>query len=194
MDEHYEMRNMQQRWRVLFYSNSQGAWQDKDLRELPEARSQKSPASKRMLLLLKGKDQSMSCIPKEAVDRMTRLIGDPDKAECKVNKLRSLTVELDEAELKSESEIFQAMADPCRLKILSLLREGELCACELEVGVDRPQSSTSHHLSILKDAGLIKERKDGRWSKFRLSEGAVIEMLNLVKYMIEDKFERGNNQ
>ena len=81
----------------------------------------------------------MSCISKEAVDRMTRLIGDRDKAECKVNRLRSLTVDLDEEEIKSESEIFQAMADPCRLKILSLLREGELCACEIMIGVDRPQ-------------------------------------------------------
>lgn len=118
---------------------------------------------------------------------MTRLIGDPDKAECKVSKLRSLSIELDEAELESESEVFKAMADPCRLKILSLLREGELCACEIMIGVDRPQSSTSHHLSILKDAGLIKERKDGRWSRYRLSEGAVIEMLNLVKLMKEAK-------
>lgn len=128
-----------------------------------------------------------SCIPKEAVERMTRLIGDPDKAECKVNKLRTLTVGLNESELESEAKIFQAMADPCRLKILSLLREGELCACEIEVGVDRPQSSTSHHLSILKEAGLIKERKEGRWSKFRLSDGAVIEILNLAKQMMEDE-------
>jgi hypothetical protein len=37
----------------------------------------------------------MSCISKEAVDRMTRLIGDRDKAECKVNRLRSLTIDLD---------------------------------------------------------------------------------------------------
>ena len=157
------------------------------MRELPQARSEKASASKKLQLLLKGADQFMSCIPKEAVDRMTRLIGDSDKAECKVNKLRSLSIGLDEAELESESKIFQAMADPCRLKILSLLREGELCACEIEVGVDRPQSSTSHHLSILKEAGLIKERKDGRWSKFRLSDGAVIEILNLVKHMREDK-------
>ena len=145
------------------------------------ARGEKPPGSKELQLLLMEVDQSMSCIPKEAVDRMTRLIGDSDKAECKVNKLRSLTIELDEEELESESDIFKAMADPCRLKILSLLREGELCACEIMIGVDRPQSSTSHHLSILRDAGLIKERKDGRWSRYRLSEGAVIEMLNLVK-------------
>lgn len=133
----------------------------------------------------------MSDISREAVDRMTRLIGDPEKAECKVNKLRSLTIELDEAELESESEIFKALADPCRLKILSLLREGELCACEIMVGVDRPQSSTSHHLSILKDAGLIKERKDGRWSRYRLSEGAVIEILNLVKLLKDASVEDG---
>jgi len=114
---------------------------------------------------------------------MARLIGDADKAECKVEKLRSITSKLDENDIEMEAEIFKAMSDPCRLKILSLLREGELCVCEIMIAVDRPQSSTSHHLSILKEAGLIKERKDGRWSRYRLSEGAVIEMLNLIKIM-----------
>jgi len=130
----------------------------------------------------------MASASDKAVNRMTRLIGDADKAECKVNKLRCITTRLDETQIKAEAEIFKAMADPCRLKILSLLREGELCVCEIMVAVDRPQSSTSHHLSILKDAGLIKERKDGRWSRYRLSEGAVIEMLNLVKLMKEAKY------
>ncbi len=130
----------------------------------------------------------MAEVSDEAVNRMTRLIGDADKAECKVNKLRCITSNLDETQIKADAEIFKAMADPCRIKILSLLREGELCVCEIMVAVDRPQSSTSHHLSILKDAGLIKERKDGRWSRYRLSEGAVIEMLNLVKLMKEAKY------
>jgi DNA-binding transcriptional ArsR family regulator len=130
----------------------------------------------------------MASASDKAVNRMMRLIGDADKAECKVNKLRCITTKLDETQIKAEAEIFKAMADPCRLKILSLLREGELCVCEIMVAVDRPQSSTSHHLSILKDAGLIKERKDGRWSRYRLSEGAVIEMLNLVKLIKEAKY------
>jgi ArsR family transcriptional regulator len=129
----------------------------------------------------------MACVPEEAVNRMTRLIGDADKAECKVNKLRSITNKIDDKEIEVEAEIFQAMADTCRIKILMLLREGELCVCEIMIGLDRPQSSTSHHLSILKDAGLIKERKDGRWSRYRLSEGAVIEMLNMAKLMTEVK-------
>jgi DNA-binding transcriptional ArsR family regulator len=130
----------------------------------------------------------MACIPEEAVKRMTRLIGDSDKAECKVEKLRAITNKLDEREIEAEAEMFKAMADPCRIKILTLLREGELCVCEIMIAVDRPQSTTSHHLSILKDARLIKERKDGRWSRYRLSEGAIIEMLNLVKLMNEGKF------
>ena len=133
----------------------------------------------------------MAEVSDEAVNRMTRLIGNADKAECKVNKLRCITNKLDETQIKAEAEIFKAMADPCRLKILSLLREGELCVCEIMVAVDRPQSSTSHHLSILKDAGLIKERKDGRWSRYRLSEGAVIEMLNLVKLVTSSHAPEG---
>ena len=136
----------------------------------------------------------MACVPKEAVKRMTRLIGDADKAECKVNKIRSITNKIDDKEIEVEAEIFQAMADPCRIKILTLLREGELCVCEIMIGLDRPQSTTSHHLSILKDAGLIKERKDGRWSRYRLSEGAVIEMLNMAKLMTEATFQRGSNK
>ena len=133
----------------------------------------------------------MACVPKEAVNRMARLIGDADKAGCKVNNIRSITNKIDELEIEVEAEIFKALADPCRLKILSLLREGELCVCEIMVGVDRPQSSTSHHLSILRDAGLIKERKDGRWSRYRLSEGAVIEMLNQARLIKETNFLKG---
>jgi DNA-binding transcriptional ArsR family regulator len=133
----------------------------------------------------------MSCIPEEAINRMTRLIGDADKAECKVDKLRSITSKLDEKDIEVQAEIFKAMSDPCRMKILLLLREGELCVCEIMIGLDRPQSTTSHHLSILKDRGLIKERKDGRWSRYRLSEGAVIEMLNLVKLIEEAKKSKG---
>ncbi len=135
----------------------------------------------------------MACVPEEAVNRMTRLIGDAEKAECKVRNLRSITCKLDKKEIEEEAEIFKAMADPCRLKILMLLREGELCVCEIMVGLNRPQSTTSHHLSILKDAGLIRERKDGRWSRYRLSEGAVIEILNQVKLMKDAKFYGGKN-
>jgi len=154
------------------------------MRALSESRGAKTPRSKKLLLQLR-ETQSMSNIPEEAINRMTRLIGDAEKAECKVEKLRSITSKLNEKDIEVQAEIFKAMSDPCRLKILLLLREGELCGCEIMIGLDRPQSTTSHHLSILKDAGLIRERKDGRWSRYRLSEGAVFEMLNLVKLIEE---------
>lgn len=124
-----------------------------------------------------------ACSSDDAVGRLARLIGDVDKAGCKIQKLRCIIKGIDKEDLDEEAEILKAMADPCRLMILKLLKEGELCACEIMVAIDRPQSTTSHHLSILKDAGLIRERKDGRWSRYRLSEGAVIETMNLISLL-----------
>ena len=116
---------------------------------------------------------------------LTRLIGDPEKAKDRVKKLRILMKKIDGENSDSETDIFKAVADPCRLRILKLLRDGELCACEIIMALNRPQSTTSHHLSILKEAGLIKERRDGKWSRYRLSDGAVIEILNQAKLLKE---------
>lgn len=118
------------------------------------------------------------------VERLTRLIGDEDKAQMKVEKLRLLVRRVENEDLASEVEIFKAMADPSRLTILKLLREGELCVCEIMTALERPQSTTSHHLLILKDAGLIKERKVGKWSNYRLADGAIIELMNQARLLM----------
>jgi DNA-binding transcriptional ArsR family regulator len=117
---------------------------------------------------------------------LARLTGDRCKAKNTARRLQALTDKIDESELTAEAEVFKAMSDPFRLAILKLLREGELCVCEIMTAFDKPQSSTSHHLSILKRAGLVKERKEGKWSRYRLSEGAVIEMMNLAGLMTVD--------
>jgi DNA-binding transcriptional ArsR family regulator len=171
---------MRKRKKIPLESEPQGAGEDKDLQRVPEARGKGSDASQRLQLQLR-RGPSVTCNREEAVSRMARLIGDSEKAECKVDRLRTLTSNVDETEIESEAAIFKAMSDPCRLRILLLLKEGELCVCEIMVALDRPQSTTSHHLSILKEEGLIRERKDGKWSRYRLAEGAIIEMLNLVK-------------
>jgi DNA-binding transcriptional ArsR family regulator len=119
-------------------------------------------------------------------ERLARLTGDRCKAKNTARRLQALTDKIDESELTAEAEVFKAMSDPFRLAILKLLREGELCVCEIMTAFDKPQSSTSHHLSILKRAGLVKERKEGKWSRYRLSEGAVIEMMNLAGLMTVD--------
>lgn len=120
-------------------------------------------------------------LSEEASRRLTRLIGDTGRAERRVEKLRAAVEKIDADELMKEAEVFKAMADPCRLTIIRLLKGGELCVYEIMTALNRPQSSTSHHLTILKDAGLIKERKDGKWSRYRLADGAVLEMMNLAE-------------
>lgn len=121
------------------------------------------------------------------IKRLERFISDKAQIEIRSQKLIHLVNKLNEEELSSESRVFKALADISRLKILKLLREGELCACELTIALSSSQSTVSHHLSVLKNAGLIKERKEGKWSYFRLSEGAVIELLNQVKLLIDNK-------
>jgi ArsR family transcriptional regulator len=61
---------------------------------------------------------------------------------------------------------FKALADPVRLRLLSLIAaapEGTACSCHLEEPVGKSQSTVSHHLSLLADAGLITKEKVGRW-------------------------------
>jgi len=113
----------------------------------------------------------------DVISSLARLIGDPDKAQSRTRKLISLMKAIDMEGPEGEVEIFKAAADPCRLRILKLLKEGELCVCEIMTALKKPQSSTSHHLSILREAGLVKERRDGKWSYYRLADGAVNEML-----------------
>jgi ArsR family transcriptional regulator len=132
-------------------------------------------------------------VSEEAAQRLTRLIGDSGRAEKRVKRLRTAVEKIDTSELKKEAEIFKALADPCRLAIIRLLKDGELCVCEIMTALDRPQSSTSHHLTILKDAGLIKERKDGKWSRYRLADGAVVEMMNLAELFTSSEHESALN-
>lgn len=110
---------------------------------------------------------------------------DKDKFELRTQKLNLLADGLSEETLNSEAKIFKAPSDVNRLKIVQLLKERELCACELTLALSNSQSTVSHHLSVLKNAGLIKEKKEGKWSYFRLSEGAIIELLKQVKLLVD---------
>ncbi len=65
--------------------------------------------------------------------------------------------------LSHASALFQALSDPTRLSILHRLRRGEQCVCDLQGGLDAAQSRLSFHLRVLKDAGLVTDRREGRW-------------------------------
>ena len=64
---------------------------------------------------------------------------------------------------------FHALSDKTRLEIVELLSHGERCVCELQDTLDAAQSRLSFHLRILKDAGLVTDRREGRWVYYSLN-------------------------
>jgi ArsR family transcriptional regulator len=67
--------------------------------------------------------------------------------------------------------IFDALADATRRRILALLvGRGELCVCELTTALDQIQPKVSRHLAVLKEAGLVSQRRAGTWMYYRLTE------------------------
>jgi ArsR family transcriptional regulator len=67
---------------------------------------------------------------------------------------------------------FHALSDETRLQLLELLRDGEQCVCDLTGALDAAQSRLSFHLKTLKDAGLVTDRKQGRWVYYALNPEA----------------------
>ena len=64
--------------------------------------------------------------------------------------------------------VMKALADPTRLRILRLLEAGEMCVCQIVAVLPAGQSTVSQHLGILKRAGLVIDRKEGRWVFYRV--------------------------
>jgi ArsR family transcriptional regulator, arsenate/arsenite/antimonite-responsive transcriptional repressor len=69
--------------------------------------------------------------------------------------------------------VFHALSDETRLAIVKRLAGGERCVCDLQDLLDAAQSRLSYHLKTLKDAGLISDRRDGRWVHYSLVPGAL---------------------
>ena|SRR5687767_7454306 len=67
------------------------------------------------------------------------------------------------------AQLFHALSDETRLAVLDMLRGGERCVCDLQGALDAAQSRLSFHLKVLRDAGLVTDRKQGRWSYYALN-------------------------
>jgi ArsR family transcriptional regulator len=76
--------------------------------------------------------------------------------------------------------IFHALSDETRLALLDQLRTGERCVCELTDAMKAGQSRLSFHLKVLKDAGLLLDRREGRWMYYSINPDAVEELEDLV--------------
>ncbi len=80
-----------------------------------------------------------------------------------------LAAPLAEADAEDLAAVFAAMADPVRLRLLSLVAEaGEICSCNLQEPLGRSQPTVSHHTKVLAEAGLIRGEKRGRWVWWRI--------------------------
>ena len=77
-------------------------------------------------------------------------------------------------------ELFHALSDETRLEIVRRLSAGERCVCDLTSALDSAQSRLSFHLKVLKDAGIVSDRKQGRWSYYRLNADAFAEAGQIV--------------
>ena len=85
----------------------------------------------------------------------------------------------------------QAIADLNRLRILDTLRDGEHCVCRLTETLDMGQPLLSHHLKVLREAGLVSGRKDGRWVYYSVIPEAVSEIEMLLAGIREDAVAAG---
>ena len=71
--------------------------------------------------------------------------------------------------LIKQEKIFKALSDKSRLRILKMLQNKKLCVCEIRTALGLANSTVSQHLSILKDADLILDEKDGKWINYMIN-------------------------
>jgi len=90
------------------------------------------------------------------------------------------------ADLARLARLFHALSDETRLKIVGRLLLGEQCVCNLMNTLDAGQSRLSFHMKTLKDAGLVTDRRAGRWIHYSLNPGTLAELRSFVGTVQED--------
>lgn len=89
----------------------------------------------------------------------------------------------DDAEIRERAEAFGALGDEIRMKIIRLLSQHDsLCVCEIQEAFDVGQPTVSHHLKILRDAGLVDVQRRGTWAYYSLRTDA---LKRLAKELVE---------
>lgn len=72
-------------------------------------------------------------------------------------------------DLEALTKVYAALADPTRLRILSLLGDTEICVCDIHASLDVPQPTASRHLAYLRKSGLVEARRDGIWMHYKMA-------------------------
>jgi ArsR family transcriptional regulator, arsenate/arsenite/antimonite-responsive transcriptional repressor len=90
-------------------------------------------------------------------------------------------------DLGRAAQLFHALSDETRLGIIEMLRGGEQCVCDLQTDLEAAQSRLSFHLRVLKEAGVVRDRKEGRWSYYSIAPEALAEVHDLAVAMQPSK-------
>ncbi|MCX8021259.1 MAG: metalloregulator ArsR/SmtB family transcription factor [Syntrophorhabdaceae bacterium] len=77
-------------------------------------------------------------------------------------------------------DTFRALADETRLRILKLLETGELCVCDITAALDMVQPKVSFHLKVLKNAGLLRDKKCGKWMHYELDISHILKRIVIL--------------
>lgn len=88
---------------------------------------------------------------------------------------------IDVKHVAEQNRLLKALANPTRLKILNLLQIREMCVCEVMVALGLTQPTASHHLNILENVGVAKNRKEGRWVFYSLTSDATQPLFEFLK-------------
>jgi len=98
-----------------------------------------------------------------------------------LKELANKGISLENSEAKSK--VFKALADSTRLRILGLLSSREMCVCEVMVALDLTQPTASHHLRILENVGLVKDRKEGKWVFYSIAKPELFEGMHKMNIL-----------
>ena len=82
--------------------------------------------------------------------------------------------------LEDNAAVLKSLADPTRLKIIYLLKNGELCVCQILEAIDKSQSTISHHLNMMKKEKILSARKQGKWIYYKLAKENIINCLEEI--------------
>ena len=91
------------------------------------------------------------------------------------------------------ADILKAIAQPTRLRIIKLLRDGEHCVCEIFPAIGHEQSNTSRHLQTMLRSGILKQRKDGLKIYYSLRHPEVLEMVRLAERIATNEIARASD-
>lgn len=125
------------------------------------------------------------------MEKIMHIDGCPNKDGGRLQEIKNAMPKIDD--LYDLSELFKVFGDSTRIRILSALLNGELCVCDIAELLEMGQSAISHQLRILKSAGLVKPRRDGKTVFYSLDDGHIKTIFDVgLEHIIHKR--GGNNE